>query len=188
MTADELARVFDAFEQGEHATAYGSHRFGGLGLGLAISKRLVALHGGNIQATSEGRGRGTTFVVKLIRHLPAAPTQPTTINASTAPSVNDGPGTGLHILLVENHEPTRHALDQLLRRRNYNVACAASLAEARSRAAAGEFDLLVSDVGRDGPTLMAELRDRVGLKALPSPATEWKRMSPGTMPRDSSPI
>src|SRR5690606_33151367 len=65
MTAPELARVFDAFVQGDHSGGQSEHRFGGLGLGLAISRMLTELHGGTIRAASEGRDRGSTFVVEL---------------------------------------------------------------------------------------------------------------------------
>lgn len=61
----ELDRVFDAFTQGDHAAGGRSHRFGGLGLGLAISRKLMDLHRGRIEATSEGKTRGTTFTLSL---------------------------------------------------------------------------------------------------------------------------
>jgi len=64
MTSDEIARIFEAFAQGDHA-AGGSHRFGGLGLGLAISRMLVELHGGAITAVSPGRNLGTEFLIDL---------------------------------------------------------------------------------------------------------------------------
>ncbi len=64
MTADEVNRVFEAFSQGDHA-AQGAHQFGGLGLGLAISRMLVERHGGSISAMSQGRNQGTTFSVEL---------------------------------------------------------------------------------------------------------------------------
>jgi signal transduction histidine kinase len=71
MTPQELARVFEAFAQGDHAEEKG-HRFGGLGLGLAISERLVQLHGGSIRASSPGRGQGATFEVELpLAEVPA---------------------------------------------------------------------------------------------------------------------
>jgi len=66
MTPDELKRVFNAFSQGDHA-AEKPHRFGGLGLGLAIAKQLVELHRGDISAFSEGRGRGASFLIELPR-------------------------------------------------------------------------------------------------------------------------
>lgn len=64
MTPEELSRVFEAFSQGDHA-AHGAHQFGGLGLGLAISRVLVEQHGGLISATSAGRNQGATFSIKL---------------------------------------------------------------------------------------------------------------------------
>lgn len=74
MTPVELGRVFEAFSQGDHA-AQGSHQFGGLGLGLAISRVLVERHAGTIKATSEGRNRGTTFLIELPL-LPPGPETP----------------------------------------------------------------------------------------------------------------
>ncbi len=64
MAQEEVERVFDAFAQGDHARTE-SHRFGGLGLGLAISRRLVEMHSGHIYARSEGRDKGSTFVIEL---------------------------------------------------------------------------------------------------------------------------
>ncbi|HEU5395687.1 MAG TPA: ATP-binding protein [Verrucomicrobiae bacterium] len=63
LTADELPYIFNAFAQGEYVSA--THRFGGLGLGLAISQRLIELQSGKIHAASEGRGRGATFTIEL---------------------------------------------------------------------------------------------------------------------------
>jgi PAS domain S-box-containing protein len=65
MTHDEIKKIFDAFAQGEHAKAHGAHQFGGLGLGLSISKMLVKLHEGSIKAHSDGRGKGATFTIQL---------------------------------------------------------------------------------------------------------------------------
>ncbi len=84
LTSTELKRIFEAFAQGEHADTPAGHQFGGLGLGLAISERLVQLHGGAIRATSAGRGQGATFEIELpldrsVRDIPPhAPTRPST--------------------------------------------------------------------------------------------------------------
>ena len=169
MTPAELDRVFDAFEQGDHASQPGMHRFGGLGLGLAISQRLVELHQGSIEAVSEGRDQGATFVVKLpLQAGLAVSAQPPT-RESGNPASSVPRSAGARILLVEDHEETRRALSQVLRRRNYEVTCAGSLSEARACADQASFDLLVSDVGLpdgDGTTLMTELRAKYGLKGI----------------------
>lgn len=65
MTQEEIQKVFDAFAQGEHAAQSGSHKFGGLGLGLSISRMLVKMHEGSISACSNGVGCGATFTIQL---------------------------------------------------------------------------------------------------------------------------
>jgi PAS domain S-box-containing protein len=169
LTPQELSRVFGAFEQGDHASDPGSHRFGGLGLGLAISQRFVALHGGQIQATSKGRDHGATFIVKLplLQKSDAPGSAPRPPLAPAADAFTNRPRA--RILLVEDHEPTRRTLEQLLRRRNYTVVSAGSIAEARSHAAQGEINFVISDLGLpdgNGTALMTELRDRHGLTGL----------------------
>lgn len=160
MTEAELARIFAAFAQGDHATRR-SGRFGGLGLGLLISRMLAELHSGSITATSPGRDRGTTLTVEL-------PLAGETVSVPTAPSVTEAPAVSVpgdggprRILLVEDHRPTCEALAGLLRRRRYRVLTAGSVSEARAIAAREAFDLLISDVGLpdgNGCDLMAELR------------------------------
>lgn len=169
LTAAERGRVFSAFEQGEHASEPGSHRFGGLGLGLAISQRLVELHGGRIEANSEGRNLGSTFTTSLPLQTASTATEPVPKKLPQPPTAAAPARPGARILLVEDHEATRVTLEQLLRRRQYHVSSAASLAEARTHAAAQPFDLVISDVGLpdgDGSTLMAELRAEYGLEGI----------------------
>jgi PAS domain S-box-containing protein len=166
INADELKRVFTAFAQGDHAEG-GSHRFGGLGLRLAISQRLVELHSGLIQASSDGRDKGATFTIQL--PLSAAANQ--THNDEGPVLTNDSqlPAQGQRILLVEDHEPTRTALAHLLMRRHFTVLTAASLAEARAVAGKNKIDLLISDIGLpdgNGYDLMSEMRKAFGLKGI----------------------
>jgi len=81
LTAEEMARIFEAFSQGDHAERRGSHPFSGLGLGLAISRRLVELHGGSIGAASDGRGRGAAFRVEFpLRRAPIAGMPPDAVH------------------------------------------------------------------------------------------------------------
>ncbi len=167
MEAHEVLRVFGAFMQGDHAEQGRGHRFGGLGLGLAISRKLIELHGGRIYAASAGRDRGSTFTI----HLPlAAADAPGGKRAGEAPKrVGQEPAGGARkagrILLIEDHEPTRVPLTRLLGRRGYEVVAVGTAAAAREAAAAGSFDLVLSDIGLpdgDGVALMRELRERHG--------------------------
>ena len=169
MTDNELSRVFLAFTQGDHAiSGVGAHRFGGLGLGLTITKMLVDLHGGKIQAFSEGRDRGSTFQVDLPlapEDLPDRPATSSLISHSTAPFANAAiPGksrSGRRILLVEDHAPTRQTLQHLLRQRKFDVTAVDSTATALNMMQMGEFDLVISDIGlpdQNGYELMAALR------------------------------
>lgn len=162
MTSDELARVFEAFSQGEHIGAGGPHRFGGLGLGLAISRKLVESHAGSIQARSEGRNRGSTFLITMPLVLKREGLEPLPEGNTSPPRASgNAPGRTFQILLVEDHEPTRTALTHLLTRRRYEVKAAASVAEARAWAEKQAFHMLISDIGLpdgNGFELMKELR------------------------------
>ncbi|HEY9010703.1 MAG TPA: response regulator [Devosia sp.] len=165
MTAPELSRIFQAFSQGDHAGQNnGTSQFGGLGLGLAISRRMVELHAGSITASSDGRDRGTTFQIRL----PATQIVPEPVPAPPAqPSVPllYGMPTGLRcrVLLVEDHKSTAVVLTNLLAARRYDVLSAGSVTEALAVADRHDFDVLISDIGLpdgDGYQLMKELRGR----------------------------
>lgn len=163
ITPTELSHIFEAFTQGEHARDGKSHRFGGLGLGLAICRMIVDLHSGSIRASSEGRDCGSTFtiILPLVKDPQAASGQSAGPPPPGSPAGWPERATALRILLVEDHEPTRNALRQLLSRRCGSLATAASLAEARACADAQAFDLLISDIGLPDGTgyeLMQHLR------------------------------
>ncbi len=157
-----LGRVFDAFIQEEHG---GGHRFGGIGLGLAISHRLAELQNGRIVAESEGRGRGATFRIEV--PLAALGTAADAAPSASAPSAEQA--TARRILLVEDHEQTRATLALLLERRGHRVAGVGTLEAARAQAGEGDFDLLISDLGLpdgDGHELMADLHQRFGFPGI----------------------
>ncbi|HYP16543.1 MAG TPA: ATP-binding protein, partial [Opitutus sp.] len=164
MSREELTRIFEPFAQGDHAAGRGSHRFGGLGLGLAIARRVVELHSGRIFATSVGRNQGSTFLIELPLAAPAA----LPLNASTGGDAKIhaiAAGMGLRVLLVEDHEPTRTALERLLSRRGFRVLSAAAAGEARQVLLNQPPDLLISDIGLpdgSGYTLMEQFRARPG--------------------------
>ncbi len=140
--AEVLPRIFNAFEQGDASV---TRQFGGLGLGLAISKAVVDLHQGSILAESAGPGQGATFVIEL----PGAAPAPAADSAGIAPA---GVGKArrlrqLRVLLVEDHADTSRTLVRLLRRQGFVVVSAADVASATARAETEAFDVLVSDLG-----------------------------------------
>ena len=130
-----MNRIFDPFEQGERAF---QRRFGGLGLGLAISKSLAQAHGGTLIARSEGHDRGSTFILTM-KTVPAPPR----IVKLTSPVSESRP---LRILLVDDHQDTCVALERLLVRRGHLVAAAHNVRSAMETAARNSFDLLISDI------------------------------------------
>ena len=150
-----LPKIFNAFEQADRSI---TRRFGGLGLGLAICRALVQLHGGQITASSPGPNRGSTFRIDLPVTTPAAkPTQ------SKRPETSGEQHESISILLVEDHVDTARLLQRLLRRRGYDVHMVCSIADALAAAEAGQFHLLISDIGLPdgtGMELLQKLRER----------------------------
>jgi signal transduction histidine kinase/CheY-like chemotaxis protein/PAS domain-containing protein len=174
LSPDEVERIFGAFVQGEHAASGRGHRFGGLGLGLAISRKLVELHGGRIRAASDGRNRGATFTVTLPTASPALSREAPFLSfTETRPPMEASKGANepvrQRLLLVEDHEPTRVPLARLLERRGFGVCAVGSATEALAEADRQLFDLVLSDIGLpdgDGFSLMKELRDLHHLKGI----------------------
>ena len=159
-----LPRLFNAFEQGE---VRASRLQAGLGLGLAISKKLAEAHGGTISATSRGRGLGSTFTVDL-PVLPLA-----THAAAAAPQAGPAPlpaiARPLTVLLVEDHEPTLRVMERLLRTIGHRVQAATTVTAALSAAESDGYDLIISDLGLpdgSGLDLMRALSDRYAGRAI----------------------
>jgi len=153
ITSELQPRIFEAFEQGGKGV---TNRYGGLGLGLAISKRVIDLHGGKISVHSEGQGKGATFTIKLKAmetSLLEGPAYPLDHDGIDKPSAD--------ILLVEDHEDTARALRRMLENAGYQVGYASTLASARDLAAKRRFQLVISDLGLpdgSGLDLMNQLR------------------------------
>ncbi len=166
-----LERIFNAFDQGQSSI---TRRFGGLGLGLAISKAMVEAHGGRLGVRSDGLDKGSVFTVEL--EACAAPAWSATtvpgLNATSAtpgttasPSLG-GPDAPRRVLLIDDHLDTCLGMQRLLKRRGYEVVTAHSVAEALTRNDThAPFDLIISDLGLPDGTgfeLMSELRRRGG--------------------------
>jgi PAS domain S-box-containing protein len=131
-----LDRLFRPFEQGEKTI---TRRYGGLGLGLAISKGIVDLHGGKLAAYSEGKDKGATFVLEFCNVTAA--------EGPVSPAVHDLKGVKLRVLLVEDHQDTLRVMGKMLKAMGCTVIPAASVREAVELAETEPFDVLVSDIG-----------------------------------------
>jgi PAS domain S-box-containing protein len=149
--AQLLPRIFDAFEQGGRTM---TSQYGGLGLGLAISKRVVDMHGGTLSAHSDGRGQGSTFTMRL------AAMQTSMLDAAPA-FLHDEPAAAepASILLVEDHVDTARVLRRILEHAGFEVAHAGTVTAARELASSRRFDLVISDVGLPDGTGVELMRD-----------------------------
>lgn len=139
MTPQTISRIFRPFEQGSAEIV---RRYGGLGLGLTISKAFLEAQNGIIEASSPGLGQGSTFTLSLPA-IPASTQAPRP--PSTSPPLAGGQRQ-LEILLVEDHDDTSRVLSRLLERLGHRVRVADSVASA-ILAAKQPFDLLLSDIG-----------------------------------------
>ncbi len=135
-----MARIFDAFEQGGQQI---TKQFGGLGLGLAISRALAERHGGSLAAASDGTGTGATFTLRM----PTAVAATATPDAPAVGGCDPDVLRGLRVLLVDDHVDTAKAMGRLLRRWGCVVQTADTVGGAVAAAAASRFDVLVSDIG-----------------------------------------
>ena len=162
---DFLPYVFDRFRQADART---TRRHGGLGLGLAIVRHLVEMHGGTVQAESPGEGFGSTFAVKLPL---IAVYQKTSMQEGDAPHPADGHKPvalecperldGLKILAVDDERDAREMLRTAFEQCGAKVVTAASAAEALTLLEEVRPDVLISDIGmpgEDGYELIAKVR------------------------------
>lgn len=170
--------LFDRFRQGDASAA---REHGGLGLGLAITRQLVEMHGGHVTASSEGDGAGATFTVELPLYAPAARAsqhhgEKPRAGWPRASGVQDL--NGVRVLVVDDEVDAREMVQRILADVGACVEVAASGEEALRRLATGRPDIIVSDIGMpvmDGFAFMEALRatgDRTPAMALTAYARE----------------
>lgn len=158
-----LPHVFDSFRQFDSKL---TRPHSGLGIGLSIAKHLVDLHGGAIDAHSDGAGKGASFFV----HLPVSPIISMTVGVTKVPATTDSPRqqfarnsvlAGVSVLIVDDEDDARELLRIILESCGMTVFDAGSVGEALNTLATMHVDVLVSDIGmpeRDGYSLIRDVR------------------------------
>ena len=177
--ADFLARMFHRFQQQDGSR---TRPHGGLGLGLAIVRHLVQLHGGTVQAQSSGSGQGSTFIVTLPLLcadaglvFAAAQAQAAAGQAASAQSLHETPPRldGLRVLLVDDEADMRAVTGQLLRDAGAELCLACSAEEGWAALQAFAAEVIVSDIGMpgvDGYEFVRQLRTRPAAQGGQTPA------------------
>jgi PAS domain S-box-containing protein len=154
IAADVLPRIFELFVQGDQSLA---HTSGGLGIGLTLVHRLVALHRGRVSAHSEGPGRGSEFTIALPLSRAA--------DAAPAAAVSRERGPAAAVLLIEDNADARQSLRTLLEQEGHRVDEAEDGLSGLARAEATEPDIVLVDIGLpslDGYEVARRIRSRRG--------------------------
>jgi PAS domain S-box-containing protein len=180
-----MPHIFDRFRQADSST---TRRHGGLGLGLAIVRHLIELHGGSIRAESAGTGMGTVMRIRLpldvSLELGGDPPRAAIGGRTAAPRQL----AGVRVLIVDDEADVRDFLATALMLAGAEVASAASVTEAQARLAAGTPDVVLSDLAMpdcDGYTFLRELRAAgrtmpvIALTALASATDRQRALTAG---------
>jgi signal transduction histidine kinase len=161
ISPDFLPHVFDRFRQADGST---SRRHGGLGLGLAIADALAKMHGGRLEAYSEGVGQGSSFSFEI--GLVHAQTVAAETTKAKSRSLKD-----LNVLVVEDSEDTLTLLGAMFSREGAQVMQASSAGEALDAASSRPPDVIISDIGMpdvDGYVFLQQLKQIPGLDGVPA--------------------
>jgi signal transduction histidine kinase len=171
IAAEFLPFVFDRFRQADSSM---SRRHNGLGLGMAIVRHLVELHGGTVAVESAGENQGTTFRLHLPKHVGAAPPERLSPGRELTPELPIDQLeqlNGLHVLVVEDDADSRHVLALLLQRLGALVEAVASAKDAYDRLRHRTPDVLVSDIGmpdEDGYAMIRTIREMFDAPRIPA--------------------
>jgi signal transduction histidine kinase len=155
---EKIDKIFNAFEQGQTEI---TRRFGGLGLGLAISKALIDAHDGKIRVESPGKDQGATFSLELNTVVTPAGADGEREDQPVGPERELAIARHRRVLLVDDHHDTCIGMKRMLERRGYEITVAHSADQAVEKVRTQDFDLLISDIGlpdRSGYDLMREVR------------------------------
>jgi PAS domain S-box-containing protein len=155
-----LPYVFDSFRQADSSA---SRKYGGLGLGLAVVRHLVELHGGTITATSPGVGQGASFIVSLplIEESSLSKASPTAQKAYSSPSTTNSPLKSIRVLVVDDDADSRDFLVFILEDCGATVTAVPSAAAALEVLLSSKPDVLISDIGmpdEDGYSFIRQVR------------------------------
>ncbi|MEH2168622.1 MAG: response regulator [Nostoc sp.] len=168
---DFLPYVFDYFRQGDSTT---TRRFGGLGLGLAIARHLIEMHGGTVGAESPGDDKGAIFTVRLPLIKDGATIEDDTNTDSSTAAFPSSPLMGLQVLVVDDNDDTRDFFSFVLEQFGAIVTAVASGDEALEALTQSKPDILLSDIGMpqmNGYMLMQQVRTleaKIGRKQIPA--------------------
>ncbi|MEH2046421.1 hybrid sensor histidine kinase/response regulator [Nostoc sp.] len=168
---DFLSHVFDYFRQGDSTI---TRRFGGLGLGLAIARHLIEMHGGTIWAESLGEEQGAIFTVRLPLIKDGATIKDDTNTDSSTAAFPSSPLMGLQVLVVDDNDDTRDFFSFVLEQFGAIVTAVASGYEALQALTQSKPDILLSDIGMpemNGYMLMQQVRTleaKIGGKKMPA--------------------
>ena len=174
IASDFLPYVFDRFRQADSSV---TRPHGGLGLGLAIVRQLVELHGGEIEAQSAGLGHGACFTITLPRHAGTEARASAIPSSSSLPEeplgIADIPLTDVRVLSVEDNDDAREYLRHVFASQGAEVMSAASAQEALECLKRFQADVLVSDIGmphQDGYWLIQQVRahESPSIRRLPA--------------------
>jgi CheY-like chemotaxis protein len=177
IASEFLPHIFERFTQANSSPA---REHTGLGLGLALVKQLVEMHGGKVRAASDGVGRGATFVVDLPLAIVHGVHEPLGVHPRTftaPPDIHEGRLRGLRLLLVDDETDALEMTQRVLEEYGAEVVTVGSAADGLAVLDQQSFDVLISDIGmprKDGYEFIGDVRRR-GLRMPAAALTAFAR-------------